>query len=306
MLKFDKTIISCAITGGVHTPTMSPHLPITPQQIENSAVEAVEAGAAIVHLHARQDDGQPTADPAVFSQFVPRIRSRCDGIINITTGGAPGMTMDQRLAAARNVSPDMVSLNMGSINFGFHLMTKRYDNWKYEWEEEFLLSSREKYSVNSFQVLENITTELGAAGIVFECECYDVGHLYNLKYLCDHGFIRGPLMIQFIFGFLGGVGVHTSHLEHLYETAERLFGENYYMSVLAGGRQQMSFGTMSAARGGGVRVGLEDALYIRKGQLAKTNAEQVNLIAEILDKLGVKLATPDEVRLAFRMRNKTS
>lgn len=304
MFKFNKTIISCAITGSVHTPTMSPYLPITPKQIEDSAVEAATAGAAVVHLHARLDDGRPTADPTVFEQFVPKIRARSNAIINISTGGAPGMTMDERLAAARALAPDMVSLNMGSINFGFHLMASRHQTWKYEWEKDFLLSSREKYSVNSFAVLEDIVTELGAQGIVFECECYDIGHLYNLKYLRDLGLIKGPMMIQFIFGFLGGVGVHPAHLEHFYETAERLFGDDYYMSVLAAGRQQMGFGTMSATRGGGVRVGLEDSLYLRKGQLAKSNAEQVNQMAEILDKLNIALATPDDVRAAFNMRSK--
>lgn len=302
MFKFNKTIISCAVTGGVHTPSMSPYLPITPKQIEDSAVEAHAAGAAVVHLHARLDDGRPTADPAVYGQFVPGIRSRCDAVVNITTGGAPGMTMDERLAAARAMSPDMVSLNMGSINFGFHLMAGKKKDWQYDWEEQFLLESKSKYSVNSFQVLEDIVTELGAEGVVFECECYDIGHLYNLKYLRDQGIIRGPMMVQFIFGFLGGVGVHPSHLEHFYETAERLFGDDYYMSVLAAGRQQMAFGTASACRGGGVRVGLEDALYIRKGELAKSNAEQVNLIAEILDKLNIKLASSTDVREAFNMR----
>jgi len=304
MFKFNKTIVSCAVTGGVHTPTMSPWLPITPKEIEDSAVEAHAAGAAVVHLHARLDDGRPTADPEVFARFVPGIRSRCDAVVNVTTGGAPGMTMDERLAAARSVEPDMVSLNMGSINFGFHLMAAKHKEWKYDWEEEFLLGSKAKYSVNSFQVLEDIVSELGAKGIVFECECYDIGHLYNLKYLRDQGLIRGPMMIQFIFGFMGGIGVHPSHLEHFYETAERLFGDEYYMSVLAAGRQQMAFGTASACRGGGVRVGLEDALYIRKGQLAKSNAEQVNLICEIIDKLNIPIANSSEVRDAFKMRSR--
>ncbi len=304
MLSLNKAIITCAVTGSVHTPTMSPYLPISPEEISEAAIGAAEAGAAVVHLHARLPDGRPTADPAVFEQFVPQIRSATDAVINISTGGAPGMTMDERLAAARALRPELVSLNMGSINFGFHQMAARYSEWKHEWEKEFLLSSREKYSVNSFAVLESIVGELGANGTAFEFECYDIGHLYNLKYLEDIGVAKGPFMIQFIFGFMGGIGVHPSHLEHFYETAERLFGDRYYMSVLAAGKQQMRFGIMSASRGGGVRVGLEDSLYIAPRQLAKTNAEQVTLIREVLEKLHIPVATPDEARVALALRGR--
>ena len=305
MLDFNKAIITCAVTGAVHTPTMSPHLPISPDEIADSAIGAAEAGASMVHLHARMPDGRPTADPEVFERFVPKIRAHTNAVINISTGGAPGMTMDQRLAAARALRPELVSLNMGSINFGFHQMASRYKEWKYDWEEQFLLSSREEYSVNSFAVLESIICELSANATSFEFECYDIGHLYNLKYLEDIGVAKSPFMIQFIFGFMGGIGIHTSHLEHFYETAERLFGDRYYMSVLAAGKQQMRFGTMSASRGGGVRVGLEDSLYIAPRQLAKTNAEQVALIREVLEKLHIPVATPEEARAALALRGRT-
>lgn len=298
MRKAGKVVITCAVTGSIHTPTMSPHLPITPDQIVEQSVEAAEAGAAILHLHARNPvDGRPTADADVFMQFLPRIRQMTDAVINITTGGGPGMTIDDRLAAPRRASPELTSLNMGTMNFGAHGLAERYTDWKHDWEKPFLESTRSGFQSNTFAQIEQIITELHhERGTMFEYECYDVGHLYNLAHFRDRGLIRGPMLIQCILGVLGGIGPQFSHLLHMKETADRLFGDDYYLSCFAIGRDQMRFLAMGALLGGNVRVGLEDSLYIERGQLAESNAQQVRKIRGILESLGLEIATPAEAR----------
>ena len=301
-----KVIISCAITGGIHTPTMSPHLPVTPAEIAEQGVAAVEAGASILHLHARDPEtGRPTASPDVYMQFLPVIKERSDAIINITTGGGLGMTLDQRLAAARAAQPEMCSLNMGSINFGLYPMKARYSDWQHDWEPEFLDSTRDLVFKNTFTDIESIVTELGGKyGTRFEFECYDVGHLYNLAHFVDNGLIKAPIFIQAIFGIHGGMGAEIDNLIHMHRTAERLFGHDHEWSVLAAGRNQMPFGITAAALGGNVRVGLEDNLFISRGELAKSNAEQVAKLRGILEDLSLEVATPDEARARLGLKGR--
>ena len=301
-----KVIISCAVTGGIHTPTMSPHLPITPTEIAEQGVAAVEAGASILHLHARDPEtGRPTASPDVYMQFLPVIKERSDAIINITTGGGLGMTLDQRLAAARAAEPEMCSLNMGSINFGLYPMKARYSDWQHEWEPAFLDSTRDLVFKNTFTDIESIVTELGGKyGTRFEFECYDVGHLYNLAHFVDNGLIKGPIFIQAIFGIHGGMGAEIDNLIHMHRTAERLFGQDHEWSVLAAGRNQMPFGITAASLGGNVRVGLEDNLFISRGKLAQSNAEQVAKLRRILEDLSLEVATPDEARARLGLKGR--
>lgn len=301
-----KVIISCAVTGGIHTPTMSPHLPITPTEIAEQGVAAVEAGASILHLHARDPEtGRPTASPDVYMQFLPVIKERSDAIINITTGGGLGMTLDQRLAAARAAEPEMCSLNMGSINFGLYPMKARYSDWQHEWEPAFLDSTRDLVFKNTFTDIESIVTELGGKyGTRFEFECYDVGHLYNLAHFVDNGLIKGPIFIQAIFGIHGGMGAEIDNLIHMHRIAERLFGQDHEWSVLAAGRNQMPFGITAASLGGNVRVGLEDNLFISRGKLAQSNAEQVAKLRRILEDLSLEVATPDEARARLGLKGR--
>ena len=291
-------IVTCAITGGVHTPTMSPYLPITPEQIAEHAVAAAKAGAAIIHLHARnREDGRPTPDPAVFGEFIPAIRERTDAIINLTTGGGLGMSLDERLAAALAFSPEVASLNMGSINFGLFQAVDRIGSFKHPWEAEYLGATRDFVYKNTFADIERVLRELGEGhGTRFELEVYDLGQLYNVAHFVERGLIKPPFFIQFVFGILGGMGAQVDHLIHLRATAERLFGDAFEWSVLAAGRHQMPFVTVAACAGGNVRVGLEDSLYASRGQLAHTNAEQVEKIVRILDELSIDIASPDEVR----------
>jgi uncharacterized protein (DUF849 family) len=290
-------IISCAITGSIHTPTMSPHLPLTPNQIAEAAISAADAGAAILHLHARDPrDGRPSADPEVFMEFLPRIRSSCDAVINITTGGSPRMTLDERLAGAIAAEPELASFNMGSMNFGLYPMLKRYDRFLYDWEAAYLEGSRDSVFRNTFRDMEVILSRLGRFGTRFEFECYDVGHLYNLAHLRDQGLVQAPLFVQMVFGILGGIGADTENLLHMKRIADSLFGAEYQWSVLAAGRHQMGMVTVAAQLGSHVRVGLEDSLYIGKGKLAESNAEQVLKIRRILDELSLAIATPDEAR----------
>ncbi|HLY58776.1 MAG TPA: 3-keto-5-aminohexanoate cleavage protein [Stellaceae bacterium] len=293
-----KVIITCAVTGSIHTPTMSPHLPVTPSEIAADAIAAAEAGASVLHLHARDPaDGRPSADPALFRAFVPRIKQATDAVINITTGGGLGMSIEQRLAAALDLRPEMCSLNMGTMNFALFPMADRYTTWKHEWEKPFLEASRDSFVKNTFKDIEDIIGMLGHAhGTRFEFECYDVGHLYNLAFIADRGLIQPPFLIQTIFGVLGGIGADPENLATMRQAADRLFGDRYHWSILAGGRRQMQLVTMGAIMGGHVRVGLEDSLYLGKGMLARSNAEQVGRIRRILEDLSLEVATPTDVR----------
>jgi len=299
-----KVIITCAVTGSIHTPTMSPHLPITPQEIAEGAVAAAEAGAAILHLHARDpEDGRPTPDPAVFMRFLPQVRQATDAVINITTGGGHNMTVQDRLAAPLRAQPEMCSLNMGSMNFGLFPALERRGGWKYDWEPAYLENSRDFIFRNTFKDIEYILKELGeGCGTRFEFECYDVGHLYTLAHFLERGLVKPPLFVQTIFGILGGIGASPRNLLHMRETADSLFGEDYQWSILAAGRHQMGLCTMGAIMGGNVRVGLEDSLYIGKGRLATSNAEQVAKIRRLLEELSLEIATPGEARALLDLK----
>ena len=305
-----KVIISCAVTGAIHTPTMSPYLPVTPHEIATQAVDAAQAGAAVLHLHARDPkDGRPTSDPDVFMQFLPRINAETDAIVNITTGGGHGMTIEQRLAAATRSKPEMCSLNMGSLNVGVYPLLDRYKTWQHEWEPQMLEKSRHFVFQNTFKDIEDIIHLLGdGCGTRFEFECYDTAHLYTLAHFVERGIVQPPFMIQTIFGLLGGLGADPEDLMHMRRTANRLFGNDYQWSILAAGRHQIPLGTMGAIMGGHVRVGLEDSLYVGKGQLARSNAEQVQRIREILEALSLQIATPAEARamLALKGQNQVS
>ena len=293
-----KVIVTCAVTGAIHTPTMSDHLPLTPDEIADQAVGAAEAGAAILHLHARDPrDGRPTPDPAVFMEFLPRIKQGTDAVVNITTGGGLGMTVEERLAAALVARPEVASLNMGSMNFGIFPAADRYTTWKHDWEEPYLRGTDDFIFRNTFKDIARILRELGEAhGTRFEFECYDVGHLYNLAHFLDRGLVRPPLFVQTIFGILGGIGPDKENLAFMKQTADRLFGDAWEWSVLGAGRHQMSLCTMGALMGGNVRVGLEDSLHAGRGRLARSNAEQVAKIRRILEELSLEVAAPAEAR----------
>ena len=293
-----RVIITCAVTGSVHTPTMSPFLPITPEQIGDHAIAAAAAGAAILHLHARDPrDGRPTPDPNVFMQFLPRIHAETTAVINISTGGGIGMSLDERLAAAERAQPEMASLNMGSMNFGLFPMAERPRAWQYDWEPRYLESTRDAIFKNTFADIEAILGRLGAGGTRFEFECYDVGHLYTLAHFLERGLVKSPLFVQTVFGILGGIGADPENLVHMRAIADKLFGrENYQWSILAAGRRQMNLITAGATMGSNVRVGLEDSLYAAPGKLAQTNAEQVALIRRVLESLSFEIATPADAR----------
>ena len=299
-----KIIISCAITGAVHTPTMSAALPYKPADIAAQAIAAAEAGAAILHLHARNPQtGEPTPDPATYLKFLPQIREATDAVVNITTGGGMTMSVEQRLVAPLALRPEMCSLNMGSMNFGIFGLADRYSDWQFPWEESYLRNTDDHIFRNTFRDIEHIARVLGDGhGVKFEHECYDVGHLYNLAHFVDRGVIKGPFFVQMIFGILGGAGADIRNLMFMKETADRLFGDSYHWSVLAAGRHQMPFATQAATIGGNVRVGLEDSLYIGKGQLAKDNAEQVSKIRRIVEELGLEVATPTETRAILGLK----
>jgi uncharacterized protein (DUF849 family) len=297
-------IISCAITGAIHTPSMSDFLPITPEEIAQSAIEAAEAGAAIIHLHARDPQtGAPTPDPAVFMRFLPIIRQRTDAVINITTGGGLTMTLDQRLAAPLVAKPEMCSLNMGSMNFNISGAGEKIGTWKHDWEKPYLAGTDDFIFRNTFRDIAGIAARLGDEhGTRFEFECYDAGHLYNLAYLLDRKVVRPPLFVQTIFGILGGIGAEPRNLLFMRETADRLFGDQYEWSVLAAGRHQMAFTTMAGILGGNVRVGLEDSLYLARGRMARSNAEQVAKIRRILEELSLEIATPAQARARLALK----
>ena len=305
-----KIIITCAVTGSVHTPSMSPHLPLTPDQIAEQAIEAAEAGAAILHLHARNpEDGRPSFDPAVYRQFLPRIHAATDAVINITTGGSHTMTLEQRLAGALDVSPEMSSCNMGSMNFAFFPVLDKLKDFKLAWEREHLEGTRNAIFRNTFGDIEQVFSRLGEVhGTRFEFECYDVGHLYNLKHFVDRGLVQGPIFLQFVLGILGGIGADPENLTYMKRVADKLFGDRYRWSVLGAGRHQMALATQAALMGGNVRVGLEDSLSISPGRLAKTNAEQVKKIRSVLEALGFEIASPAEARemLVLKGRDKVN
>lgn len=293
-----KIIITCAVTGGAHTPSMSDALPVTPSEISDQAIAAAEAGAAILHLHARvPETGQPTGDPNVYAKILPVIRQRTDAIVNLTTGGSATMKLDDRLAAAHRFKPEMCSLNMGSINFAFHGAGRRIENWKHAWEKDYVLNSEDYIFRNTFRDIDRIIASMKESGTRFEHECYDVGHLYNLAYFVDAGVVEPPFFVQMIFGILGGIGPDLENLVFMKGAADRLFGrDTFQWSVLAAGKHQMPFLTQAALMGGHVRVGLEDSLFIERGRLATSNAQQVEKIVRILREMGHEPATPAEAR----------
>lgn len=299
-----KIIISCAVTGSAHTPSMSDALPVTPEQIAEQSIDAAAAGAAIIHLHARNPtDGSPTGDPDVYARFLPVIKQRTDAIVNITTGGAVTMTVHERLAAALRFRPEMCSLNMGSLNFAFFQAADRITAWKHPWEQAYVVNSDDYIFRNTFRDIRTILERMGESGTKFEHECYDVGHLYNLAHFVDAGLVTPPFFIQMIFGIMGGIGPDLENLTFMKATADRLFGRGTYQwSVLAAGRHQMPFLTQAALMGGNVRVGLEDSLMIARGTLAVSNAEQVGKIVRILHEMGHEPATPTEARAMLGLK----
>ena len=298
-----KVIITCAVTGAIHTPSMSPYLPVTPSEIATAAILAAEAGASILHLHARDPEtGKPTQDPSVFEKFLPRIKQSTDAVINITTGGSPHMTVEERMLPATKFKPEVASLNMGSMNFGLYPMLDRFDHFENEWERENLEKSRDLVFKNTFQDIETILKIGNDNSTRFEFECYDISHLYNLAHFVDRGLAKTPLFIQSVFGLLGGIGGHPEDLMHMKRTADRLFGHDYQWSILGAGRNQMSLAATGAAQGANVRVGLEDSLWIAPGELAQSNADQVTKIRKILDGLSLEVATPNEAREMLNLK----
>jgi 3,5-dioxohexanoate:acetyl-CoA acetone transferase len=292
-----KVIITCAVTGSIHTPSMSPHLPVTAEEIADAAIGAAEAGAAVIHLHARNpEDGRPDQRPEAFQPFLRIIKQRSNCIVNITTGGAATMTIEERARPAAVFKPEVASLNMGSMNFGLYPMLERFKSFKHDWEKGYLETSRERMFRNTFKDIEYILTTCAENGTRFEIECYDIGHLYTLAHFADRGVVKPPFFVQSVFGILGGIGPHPEDVAHMKRTADRLFGEGYCWSVLGAGRNQMPIVAIAAAMGGNVRVGLEDSLWIGPGQLARSNAEQVKKARQIIESLGVEIATPDEAR----------
>ncbi|KEP68163.1 3-keto-5-aminohexanoate cleavage protein [Thioclava sp. BHET1] len=297
MARKPKTIISCAITGAIHTPTMSDALPYTADDIASQSIAAAEAGASILHLHARRpEDGGVSVDPDHFAAFLPRIKQATDAVVNISTGGSLHLPISERIKPALTFSPEMCSMNMGSMNFSFHPLAKRYDDWKFDWEKDYVESSEGNIFRNTFADIREAATSLAPHDIKFEHECYDVGHLYNLKFCMDIGLFKAPIFIQFIFGILGGIGPEVDNLIFMKRTADRLFGDDYRWSVLGAGGAQMGLASTAAQMGGNLRVGLEDSLLIRRGQLAESNAQQVAKIRRIVEDLGSEIATPDEAR----------
>ncbi len=302
-----KVVITCAVTGAIHTPSMSPYLPISADEIADAAIGAWEAGAAIVHLHARDPkDGRPDQRPEAFAPFLERIKRACDVVVNITTGGAPTMTVDERVKPCAHFKPEVASLNMGSMNFGLFPMLARFKEFKYDWERPYLAGSDERIFKNTFKDIEMILNTCSANATRFEIECYDIGHLYTLRHFADRGVVKPPFFIQSVFGILGGIGPHPEDVAHMRRTADRLFGADYVWSVLGAGRNQLPIAAQSVALGGNVRVGLEDSLWIGAGQLAKTNAQQVRAARQIIEGLGLEVATPDEARALLRLKGRAS
>ncbi|WP_394689761.1 3-keto-5-aminohexanoate cleavage protein [Hoeflea sp.] len=301
-----KIIISCAVTGSIHTPSMSPYLPVTPEAIAEQAIGAAEAGAAILHLHARDPvTGQPSAAPEHYMAFLPVINAQTDAVVNLTTGGSAVMTLEQRLAGPLTAAPEMCSLNMGTMNFALYPMLGKRTEWLHDWEEPFLRNSDDLVFKNTPRDIESVLRQMGQErGARFEFECYDLGHLQMLHHFVGRGLIKAPIFIQFVMGVLGGVAAEPEHLAYLKQTADNLFGNDYMFSVLAAGRQQMAMAELGARMGGHVRVGLEDNLYIARGQLAKSNAEQVTMVRNIVEAAGREVATPDEARAMLDLKGK--
>jgi uncharacterized protein (DUF849 family) len=299
----DKVIITCAVTGAIHTPSMSPYLPVTPEEIAQAAVGAAQAGAAIVHLHARDPEtGKPDQTPEAFGRFLPRIKQMTNAVVNLTTGGAPYMTVQERIKPAQTFQPEVASLNMGSMNFGLFPMLNRFKDFKHDWEAQALENSRDLVFRNTFKDIEFVLRTLGDSGTRFEFECYDTSHLYNLAHFLERGLVRPPLFIQSVFGILGGIGAHPEDVLHMKRTADRLFGSQYKWSVLGAGRNQLAVAAQAAAMGGNVRVGLEDSLWSGPGRLAQSNAEQVRLVRQIIEGLGRSVATADEAREILELK----
>jgi len=292
-----KVIITCAVTGAIHTPSMSPYLPITPEEIIEASVGAAEAGAAIIHLHARDPiTGKPDQSPEAFAKFLPQIKSRTNAVLNLTSGGSPFMKIDERIQPSMKFSPEVASLNMGSLNFGLFPMLSRFTEFKHDWERQHLEGSNDLIFRNTFKDIEFALNACSENDTRFEFECYDIGHLYNLAHFVDRGLIKPPFFVQSVFGILGGIGTHYEDVVHMKRTADRLFGNDYQWSVLGAGRNQLPIAAMSAGMGGNIRVGLEDSLWLGKGTLAKTNAEQVNKARQIIEGLGLEVASPDDAR----------
>ena len=292
----DKIIITCAVTGAIHTPSMSPHLPITPEEIITDSLAAADAGAAILHLHARHKDGRPDQSPEGFSAFLPRLKQATDAVINITTGGSPYMSVVERAAPAAKYKPELASLNMGSMNFGLYPMLNRFKNFEYEWEREHLEGSRDLVFRNSFKDIEYVLQTCYGNGTRFEFECYDISHLYNLAHFADRGLVKAPFFVQSVFGLLGGIGPHPEDVMHMKRTADRLFGDDYRWSVLGAGANQFRIASQAINLGGNVRVGLEDSLWAGRGKLAESSSVQVKKIRSIIEDIGLQIATPDEAR----------
>jgi len=303
MAKNRKVIITCAVTGAIHTPSMSPHLPVTADEIIDAAVGAAEAGAALVHVHARNPKtGQPDQSPAAFEPFLKVIKQRSNCVINITTGGAPTMGVEERLQPCAYFKPEVASLNMGSMNFGLYPMLGRFKDFKHEWERPYLEGSKDRIFKNTFQDIENILTTCAENNTRFEIECYDIGHLYTLAHFVDRGLVKPPFFVQSVFGILGGIGPHPEDVAHMKRTADRLFGDAYQWSVLGAGRHQLPIAAMAVSMGGNLRVGLEDSLWLGPGQLAKSNADQVRAARQIIEGLGLEVATPDDAREVLQLK----
>ncbi|AZO80460.1 MULTISPECIES: 3-keto-5-aminohexanoate cleavage protein [unclassified Bosea (in: a-proteobacteria)] len=303
MAKNRKVIITCAVTGAIHTPSMSPYLPVTPEEIIDAAVGAAEAGAALVHVHARNPKtGQPDQSPEAFEPFLKVIKQRSNCVINITTGGAPTMLVEERLQPCAHFKPEVASLNMGSMNFGLYPMLNRFTEFKHDWERPYLEGSNDRVFKNTFKDIENILTTCAENGTRFEIECYDIGHLYTLAHFVDRGLVKPPFFVQSVFGLLGGIGPHPEDVAHMKRTADRLFGDDYHWSVLGAGRHQLPIAAMAVAMGGNLRVGLEDSLWLGPGQLAKSNADQVRAARKIIEGLGLEIATPDDAREQLQLK----
>ncbi|WP_340243274.1 BKACE family enzyme [Roseobacter sp. HKCCA2468] len=297
MAKPRKVIITCAVTGAIHTPSMSPYLPVTPQEIIDDGIKAFEAGASILHLHARDpENGRPTQDPEMFCKFLPQLKQATSAVLNLTTGGSPHMTVAERMRPAAELKPEVASLNMGSMNFGLYPMLNRFKEFKHDWEREHLENSRDLVFKNTFADIEHILRTGNANGTRFEFECYDTSHLYTLAHFVDRGLVKAPFLVQTVFGLLGGIGAHPEDVAHMKRTADRLFGDAYVWSVLGAGRNQLPVAAQAAAQGGNVRVGLEDSLWAAPGQLAQSNADQVKKARALLEGLSLEVATPDEAR----------
>jgi len=299
----EKVIITCAITGAIHTPTMTPYLPITPEHIAREAVAAAEAGAAILHLHARNPQtGQPDQTPEAFVRFLPEIKAATSAVINITSGGSPYMRVEERVRPAAQFKPEVASLNMGSMNFGLYHLLDKYKTFQFDWERNHLEATRDLVFRNTFKDIEYILATCSANGTRFEFECYDIGHLYNLAHVADRGLVEPPFFVQSVFGLLGGIGAHPEDVRHMRRTADRLFGKDYRWSVLGAGANQFRIAAQAAATGGNVRVGLEDSLWAGKGRLAQSNAEQVRSVRQIIEGLGLQVATPDDARRILALK----